>query len=761
MPGPWDALTERERDVLDAVGRRLGNPEIAAEFHISLRTVESHIAALRRKLAVDSRAALVEAARQRRASAVPVPQTSFVGRDREREELERLIGTLRWVTIVGPAGCGKTRLALEVAARSYRVPVIVDLEQAGSDDVLRMIAGGVGLVNDSSADLLMACAIALEAHQHLLVLDNCDLIGDAAARVTRGLLARVPALAVLATSRTPLGAADETVFDLAPLEAAASARLFRDRIRSGGTADPATVARICARLDGLPLAIELAAARARVLDLDTLDAELARDVSVIAGPGSSRHSTLDAAFAWTWDQLPDPERGLLSRLAALPNAFDLGLAEGLVSDAAGAVLGLVDRSLLVAEGQRFRMLAVIRQLVLARTDPRIVDEVRRAHAEWFDARAAELYRRARTDDSVETIRAVERGYPDFAAALSWALDADGDLALRLGSALAVFMEQYGTRIDVLESLAAITRRDDLMAVASIQQLQDIGEALSFSDMEAVDRLAALALARADSPAGELAARELAGVGEAYRGHGRAALEHLDEAVGLAEGDPWRLGRIHQIRGVALKGREVADPVGALAAFELAIEQYAIAGDRMHVNNVRYMMATVAADLGTRLDEAIAWADECVAYGESHTNRHEHAHGLIVRASLTAGEASANDLEVATTAFRAIGDLRCLARSYLLLARRRGRADRIPLLTKAHRVAASAFDDETRAITLERLAREHWAQGSRREAYLAFGELIATVGRERAERAVPAELVAEAGRWAPTILEGRSSVAAPA
>src|SRR5690606_11381361 len=160
------------------------------------------------------------------------------------------------------------------------------------------------------------------------------------------------------------GAADETVFDLAPLEAAASARLFRDRIRSGGTADPATVARICARLDGLPLAIELAAARARVLDLDTLDAELARDVSVIAGPGSSRHSTLDAAFAWAWDQRPDPERGLRSRLAALPNAFDLGLAEGLVSDAAGAVLGLVDRSLLVAEGQRFRMLAVIRQLVL-------------------------------------------------------------------------------------------------------------------------------------------------------------------------------------------------------------------------------------------------------------------------------------------------------------------------------------------------------------------------------------------------------------
>src|SRR5689334_16902646 len=91
VPEPWDALTERERDVLDAVGRRLGNPEIAAEFHISLRTVESHIAALRRKLVVDSRAALMDAARQRRAAAVPVPQTSFVGRDEQMQELERLL----------------------------------------------------------------------------------------------------------------------------------------------------------------------------------------------------------------------------------------------------------------------------------------------------------------------------------------------------------------------------------------------------------------------------------------------------------------------------------------------------------------------------------------------------------------------------------------------------------------------------------------------------------------------------------------------
>src|SRR5690606_20126868 len=133
-----------------------------------------------------------------------------------------------------------------------------------------------------------------------------------------------------------------------------------------------------------------------------------------------------------------------------------------------------------------------------RTDPPIVDEVRRAHATWFDSEAAAIHRRARTDDSVQTIQRVERLYPDFAAALQWAMGSDADLALRLGSALAVVTEQYGTRIDILGLLAATTRRENLMDRATIEQLECIGEALSFSDMEAVDRLATLALSRADS-----------------------------------------------------------------------------------------------------------------------------------------------------------------------------------------------------------------------------------------------------------------------
>ena len=380
MPGAeWDEVTPRESAVLAAVERRLTNAEIAAEFYISVRTVESHIAALRRKLGADSRSKLITAARERRATAIHVPRNSFVGRGNDVDAVRALLDGARWVTVVGAAGCGKTRLALELAATDARVPVVADLEHVAPDEVAAAVAGAIGLTG--TADLA-ACAVALEGRPHLLVIDNCDRVSDSVGDVVSHLLVLAGSLTVLATSRSPIGASDETVYQLAPLpvDDTGATRLFLDRAGSAAPttvltdADTSLVVGICERLDGLPLAIELAAARVRHLPVAELAARLEDGFGPLdrAAP-ASRHRTLETAFDWTWDLLDDDEKSVLSALAGLPRTFDLELAEAVTAPGSdGVVLRLLDRSLVSAtvpdtDPRRFRLLGSLRSFVLDRT----------------------------------------------------------------------------------------------------------------------------------------------------------------------------------------------------------------------------------------------------------------------------------------------------------------------------------------------------------------------------------------------------------
>jgi predicted ATPase/DNA-binding CsgD family transcriptional regulator len=286
-------VTEREAEVLSAVAERLHNREIADRLYISVRTVESHISALLRKLGVDDRAALVEVGAELGRAAqpwttLPVPLTSFVGRHRETDEIAALLQGHRLLTLTGPAGAGKTRLALQVAASGAEgLPGDVRLADlaavASADLVADTLAVSLGVSPQPTRPVRDSLRDAARELQGLLVVDNCEHVVTEAAELVLDLLRAGGQLRVLATSREVLGVPGEVSYEVQPLPVpsrqassrAATAggydavRLFVDRAMHASPgfaltdANAAAVATLCQRLDGLPLAIELAASRVR------------------------------------------------------------------------------------------------------------------------------------------------------------------------------------------------------------------------------------------------------------------------------------------------------------------------------------------------------------------------------------------------------------------------------------------------------------------------------------------------------------------
>jgi predicted ATPase len=706
---------------------------------------------------------------------VQVPQNSFVGRDADLDTVRDLLGRERWVTVVGAAGCGKTRLALELAAGDARTPVVAELEHVPASDVASAVARAIGLGIDSAANPLTACAVALETQPHLLVLDNCDRVVDAVGRVVGSLLASVRTLTVLATSRAPIGSSDETVYPLAPLAIdgplhGAAVQLLLDRAASAAPAvelsdgDGDVLARICRRLDGLPLAIELAAARVRHLPLAELAARLDEGFGPLDRAGSAgRHSTLEAAFDWTWDLLDDDERTVLAQLAALPVSFDLALADAVAAPgAADVVLRLLDRSLLTRAGadggpQRFRLLASLRAFVLDRTSASVVEQVRRAHAVHYAALATDLAARAHTDDSWAATMAAKRLLPEVCAAIDWTLARQDELTLVLAPSLAVLGEQYGTDASTLEVLTRVAHDPFIRRTARATDIFWLSMALGYGDLDVLVDLSALTMALVTDDESALAAHHLAGWSAAYARKSDAALEHFAIAERLADErqELWQLAHIHQGKGVVF--RDLNEPAASMASFETGMQTFALAGDAMHVNNARYMMAATAADTGYRAEEAVAWADQCAAYARTCGNNHELAHALLTRARLCTGSQCEADLDDAIASFRAVGDLRCLTRGYLRLADGQPTAERVAYLDQALDFARRAHDIGNQTTTLERLIGTHWAAGDAQKAGSALGELIGLIGDVDATSRCPADMVADLHRWSGAIAEGRARV----
>jgi predicted ATPase/DNA-binding CsgD family transcriptional regulator len=330
---------------------------------------------------------------------LPAELSSFVGRESERAHLKRLLTTARLVTVTGVGGVGKTRTVLRVAAEVRRAFAdgvwLVDLSPLAQPGlVAEAVAQGLELRDQSTRPQTEILAEYLESRRLLLVLDNCEHLVEPCAWLVDSLLRASPGLQVLATSRQPLAVQGEHVFPLLPLPASGAAvTLFAERARAASpgfalTEDNRdTVTRLCHDLDGIPLAIELAAVRTRALPLGEIAGLLADRFNLLSGGGvvAGRHASLRTAIDWSHDLCTRAESLLWARVSVFAGDFDLDAAREVCDGELDALAGLVDKSILLGDGGRYRLLDTLREYgleLLGRLDGE-EDRLRRRHRDFY------------------------------------------------------------------------------------------------------------------------------------------------------------------------------------------------------------------------------------------------------------------------------------------------------------------------------------------------------------------------------------------
>jgi predicted ATPase/DNA-binding CsgD family transcriptional regulator len=446
---------------------------------------------------------------------LPAPRSSFVGREQEIEEIRRALSATRLLTLTGVGGSGKTRLALEVARDLVEVyPDGVWLVELAplSEEVLvpKAVAEALAVPERPAEPLADTLAEVLRNRELLLILDNCEHLLEASARLVDKLLDSCPHLSILSTSREALGVEGEVRWVVPPLsvpepqgtpsseelEAYESVRLFGERARGR---DPSfapsahnarAVAEICLKLEGIPLAIELAAARVGTLSVEQISQRLTDSFKLLRGGSKTqmaKQRTLRGALDWSHELLSEDEKKLFGRLSVFAGGWTLeaaeavGVGEGVEEDILDALSGLVNKSLVaVRERQesrvRYRMLEPIRQYAREKLEEGGEgEEVRRRHADFYLALAEEAEPRLRGPEDTEWLERLEVDHDNLRAALSWALEGgEAKLGLRLAGALWLFWEGHGHYGEGHRWLEQVLARGSQAAAARAKALEGEG-----------------------------------------------------------------------------------------------------------------------------------------------------------------------------------------------------------------------------------------------------------------------------------------------
>lgn len=623
---------------------------------------------------------------------LPARRVSFIGREREMLEVKRHLAMTRLLTLTGAGGSGKTRLALEVARElvtAYPDGVwLVELAPlSGGELVPRVVAGVLGVLERPGQPLTDTLVEALRGKDVLLVMDNCEHLVEAAAGLVDVLLGSCPRLRVLATSREALEVAGEirwpvpslTVPDpgrllsVGELEGYESARLFADRARCRAPAfalrpgNTGTVAEICWRLEGVPLAIELAAARVGPLSVEQISERLGNSLKLLTGGDRTtvpRQRTLRATLDWSHELLDDRERALFRRLSTFAGGWTLETAETVTAgegveeeDVLDLHARLVDKSLMVAgttgEGTvRYRLLEPVRQYALEKLEGSGEAEVvRRRHAGFFTTFAEKAEPKIRGPEEAAWLDRLETEHDNLRAALSWAIEqGEAELGLRLAGALRWFWSMRGY--------------------------------LSEGARRLEEALAKGGAATADARAGALF-----GLGLILKGQGELerAQTCLEEALALFEelGDRRCVADSLAYLGWVNYYRD--DVAQATLHFEKSLEVARESGNRTIIPNVLGDLAWVAYDGGEFERARRLWEDALALNRER-----ENASGVsVVLQNMGYAELALGDHERATE----------LLEEGLAIAREVGNKRYVALCLMSLGVAATLHGDPNRAKAL--------------------------------------------------------------